>query len=129
MSKKSKKVILVVGLQLVIAVFFVLGAEKANRSVYILYQSYFADIFLPFGFYFLLSLAEYKHSVFKEWWVKALSVFVLCVTSETLQYFGIFALARVFDPMDFVMYGVGVGLAVVADRQIFSRFLSFWSYK
>ena len=57
MSKKSKKVVLVIGLQLVIAVFFVLGADRANRSAYILYQSYFADIFLPFGFYFLLLLA------------------------------------------------------------------------
>ena len=129
MSKKSKRNGLVIGIQLVIAAFFILGADRANRSLYILYQSYFADIFLPFGFYFLLSLVKNKHPVFKEWWVKALSVFVLCATSETLQYFGIFALARVFDPLDFVMYGLGVGLAIIVDRQIFSRFLSFWNHK
>ncbi|MFC1727287.1 hypothetical protein ACFL0Y_02070 [Patescibacteria group bacterium] len=129
MSKKSKRTGLVIGIQLVIAAFFVLGADRDNRSLYILYQSYFADIFLPFGLYFLLSLVEDKQSLFKKWWVKGLSVLALCSASEMLQYFGIFALARVFDPLDFVMYGMGVGLAVVVDRQIFSRFLSFWNYE
>lgn len=128
MRNKTKKVVLIVGLQLAIATFFILGAEKANRSLYILYQSYFADIFLPFGFYFLLFLIQFKHSLFEKWWIKGLLVFVFCATSEILQYFGIFALARIFDPIDFVIYGIGAGLAVVVDRQIFSRFLSFWKH-
>lgn len=129
MRDRTKKVTLVVGLQLVIAAFFILGAGKADRSLYIIYQSYFADIFLPFGFYFLLSLIEDKQTLFKKWWIKGLFVLALCATSEILQYFGIFALARVFDSMDFVMYGMGVGLAVVVDRQIFPRFFSFWNYE
>lgn len=128
MRNQSKKVTLVVGLQLVIAAFFILGADRANHSLYILYQSYFADIFLPFGFYFLLFLVQFQHSLFEKWWVKGLSVFALCASSEILQYFGIFALARIFDPIDFVMYGIGVGLAAVVDKQIFSRFLSFWKH-
>ena len=126
MGNKTKKVILIVGLQLVIATFFILGAEKANRSLYILYQSYFADIFLPFGFYFLLSLVEDQYPLFKKWWVKALSIFVLCTTSEILQYFGIFALARVFDPIDILMYGAGVSLAAFVDRRLFIKVFSFW---
>lgn len=128
MRNKTKRVVLVVGLQLVIATFFISGAERASPSLYVLYQSYFADIFLPFGFYFLLFLVQFQHSIFEKWWVKGLSVFILCATSEILQYFGIFALARIFDPIDFIMYGVGVGLAVIADTQIFSRFLSFWKH-
>jgi hypothetical protein len=126
MSNKSKKVVLVVGLQLVIAVFFISGVDRAYPSAYIIYQSYFADIFLPFGFYFLLTLVQDKHPVFKKWHVKALSIFTLCSTSEILQFFGIFALARVFDPLDFVMYGIGVLLAVFVDRKLFTKYLSFW---
>ncbi len=126
MSNKSKKVVLVVGLQLVIAVFFISGVDRAYPSAYIIYQSYFADIFLPFGFYFLLTLVQDKHSVFRKWHAKALSIFALCSTSEILQFFGIFALARVFDPLDFVMYGTGVLLAVFVDRKLFTKYLSFW---
>jgi len=126
MDRKPQKVTLVVGLELIIALVFILGARWTNTQVFILYQSYFADIFIPFGFYFLLSLAEYRHPIFKKWWVKASSVFALCAASEVLQFFGIFALARVFDPIDFVMYGVGVLLAAVVDRQIFAKYLSLW---
>ncbi len=53
-------------------------------------------------------------------------VFALCTTSEILQYFGIFALARVFDPIDIVMYGIGVLLASIVDRKVFTRIFSFW---
>jgi hypothetical protein len=127
MRNRTKKVILVVGLQLLIASVFIVGVSRTNYSLYILYHSYFADIFLPFGYYFLLSLPRFRHSLFNNWWVRGLSVFVLCATSETLQYFGIYALAKVFDPLDFVMYGIGVGLAILIDRQIFCRFLSFWN--
>ncbi len=113
-------------MQLFIAVFFILGADKTNRSFYILYQSYFADIFIPFGFYFLLSLKGEESKYFNIWWKKALVVFALCTTSEILQYFGIFALARVFDPIDTVMYGIGVLLASIVDRKVFTRIFSFW---
>jgi hypothetical protein len=127
MRNSTKKVILVVGLQLLIASVFILGVSRTNHSLYILYQSYFADIFLPFGYYFLLSLPRFQYSLFNNWWVRGLSVFVLCATSETLQYFGIYALATVFDPLDYVMYGIGVGLAILVDKQIFSRFLIIWN--
>ena len=67
-----------------------------------------------------------NHKQLKKWWVKALLVFGLCALSETLQYFGVFALARVFDPVDYLMYGVGVLSAAFVDRQIFTRMLPFW---
>jgi hypothetical protein len=126
MNRKAKKVRLIVGLELLIAFIFVLGAEWASRSVYVLFQSYFADIFLPFGFYFLLSIEDNKCRYLNTWWKKSIAIFALTATSETLQYFGIFALARVFDPVDYVMYGLGVLLAAFVDRLIFTRKFSFW---
>lgn len=47
------------------------------------------------------------------------------VFTEILQYFGIFALARVFDPIDFVMYGIGVLSVAFVDRKMFVRAF-FW---
>ncbi|MCD4685932.1 MAG: hypothetical protein K8S97_08350 [Anaerolineae bacterium] len=97
-----------------------------NESILKLYHSYFADIALPFAFYFLLTISETRHAFLKPWWIKALSVFALCTTSEILQYFGIFALARTFDPLDIVMYGLEVLLAVAVERGIFAPQLAFW---
>lgn len=126
MNNQSKRTKLIIFIQLIIALFFVVGADKASRSIYIQYQSYFADIFIPFGFYFLLSIKGDESRYFNAWWKKSLAIFLLCATSEILQYYGIFALARVFDPMDFVMYGLGVLLAAFVDRVIFTRTFSFW---
>ena len=126
MDKQNKRVRLVIFIELVIASIFIIGADWANRSSYIFFQSYYADIFLPFGFYFLLSIKGDDSKYFSAWWKKALAIFTLTATSETMQYFGIFALARVFDPLDYVMYGLGVMLAVLVDRVIFTKTFSFW---
>jgi hypothetical protein len=126
MKIKNKKVILVVFVQLVIAFFFVIGARWASRPVYIFYQSYFADIAIPLGFYFLLAIKGDESKYLNVWWKRVLAVFALTATSETLQYFGVFALARVFDPMDYLMYIIGVLLAAFVDRKIFTKAFSFW---
>jgi hypothetical protein len=126
MSDKDKRTIVVVILQLVLAMIFAASKNWMSGSMQVFYQSYFADVMIPFGFYFLLSLISDNHKQLQNWWVKALLVFGLCSLSETLQYFGVFALARVFDPVDYLMYGVGVLLAAFVDRQIFTRMLPFW---
>ena len=126
MSRPDRKRVVVVSIELVIAVLFVAGASPADPALQMLYQCYFADVAIPFGFYFLLSAQEGSVPALRYWWVKALAIFVLCATSETLQYFGIYALARVFDPVDYLMYGAGVLLAAFVDTQIFARVFGFW---
>jgi len=122
---KNKKTIVVVTL-LIVACFIVIGTEWAGETVHRLFHSYFADIALPFGFYFLLVLVEDKYKPVKRWYIKAAAVFFLCSLSETLQYFGVYALARVFDPLDYVMYALGVVLAAFVDRVIYKRMIGFW---
>lgn len=118
--------IVVISLQIVIVVLLILGAEFSTNSLRIYYYGYFADVVIPFGFYFLLFLIQDKLPVFEKWQVKALSIFSLCALSEFLQSLGIYAFARVFDPLDFVMYGIGVLAAAFVDRMIFHKYLSFW---
>jgi hypothetical protein len=122
---KSKKIVVVITL-LIIASVFVIGADWASETAHQLFHSYFADIAIPFGYYLLLALLEDKYRLIKKWYIKAGAVFVLCASSETLQYFGVYALARVFDPLDYVMYALGVILAVFVDRIAFRKMFRFW---
>ena len=126
MSKEQKKKAFIVSLQLVISLLLILGSKISNAQLRSLYASYFADILLPFGFYFLLVIVQTKAPVLNHWWGKALAVFILCATSEILQYFGIYALAVVFDPLDILMYAFGVLLAALLDRVLLTRLLPFW---
>ena len=97
MSEKNKRTIFVVVLQLGMAMFFIVSKSWMSGSMRVIYQSYFADVIIPFSFYFLLSLISDNHKQLKKWWVKALLVFGLCALSETLQYFGGVAASFILD--------------------------------
>jgi hypothetical protein len=47
--------------------------------------------------------------------------------AETCQYFGIPVLGSTFDPLDYLMYGMGAVSGVVVDTQVFSRMFGFWT--
>lgn len=126
-DNRSKKVAFVLGMQALIAAFVVAGVGSEYELTSSLYHSYFFDITLPFAFYFLLTLNEHQHPFLRPWWVKAAGVFALCATSEMLQFIGIYALARVFDPLDFIMYATGVLLAASFERAVLARYLPFWT--
>lgn len=121
-NKKSVVVILL----LLIACLFVIGGDWAGDTIHEFFHNYFADIAIPFGYYFLLVLFEDKFRPARKWYPKAAAIFVLCALSETLQYFGIYALARVFDPLDYLMYALGTCLAAFVDRMVFPRIFRFW---
>ncbi|HRY52691.1 MAG TPA: hypothetical protein P5089_02460 [Candidatus Portnoybacteria bacterium] len=122
MKIDRKKITIIVGIELSLALIFFIGADWASESVHRFFHSYFADIALPFGFYFLLIPNEDTFLFLRPWHNKALSVFLLVSTSEMLQYFGIYALATVFDPIDFVMYAGGVLLAALVDTKLISKY-------
>jgi hypothetical protein len=122
METRQKKITIVIGIELFISLIFFIGADWAGESVHRFFHSYFADIALPFGFYFLLILNEDSFLFLRPWHNKALAVFLLVSTSEILQYFGIYALASVFDPFDFLMYASGVLLAALADTKLISKY-------
>ena len=121
-----KKLKVVIPLEIAIAALFVVGAGWAGEAADRFFKSYFADIIIPFAFYFLLLLNENEVGGLKKWRNKAVVIFTMCAASETLQYFGIYALATVFDPLDFLMYATGTTLAVVVDRTVFKRVFGFW---
>ena len=81
------------------------------------------DILVPFAFYLLLTLQE--TALVQPWPVKALLVFGAAASVEIAQYVGVPIFGRTFDPLDIVMYGLGVALAVLLDTMLFPRCFEF----
>ena len=128
MSALAKRRAVVVGMALLLAASHVVGVARylpADLAVY--YASYFSDVSLPFGFYFLLVAAEARWPWVSSWAVKAAVIIGLASAAETAQYFGVPILGSTFDPLDYLMYFAGGLLAVLADRLVFSRVFAFWN--
>ena len=90
-----------------------------------LVNGYLMDVLVPLAFYLLLCLPEIPQ--LQPWQVKALLVFGASASVEVAQFLGVPILGRTFDPLDFLMYGLGVALAVLLDTVVFPRVFGFWA--
>jgi len=64
MKSSQKKKYLIVGIEILLGLMHVLGiGRNSNESMFTLSASYFSDLALPFGFYFLLVVNEDKVAV------------------------------------------------------------------
>jgi hypothetical protein len=128
MKKTAKKILVSVSILLLIAMIHIFRIGTwFSGSLYDLYYAYFSDVILPFGIYFLLCINEFSYPFLRRWGVKAAIVFAVAATAEICQGLGIAALGVTFDPLDFVMYGLGVLLAALVDTQVFARLFPFWN--
>ena len=122
------KILIVILIQVAIALVHVFRLGQIFQGqAYSLYYSYFSDFILPFGMYFLLSLNDMSILVFQRWYVKAGIIFVMTTFAEICQFFGIEVLGVTFDPIDILMYGIGVSFAAFIDVKVFSKYLGFWA--
>ena len=48
-------------------------------------------------------------------------VFTIGAITETMQYFGIPIFGETFDLLDYLMFGIGIGLAVIFEWIVLSR--------
>ncbi len=128
LSRSLPKVLVIILIQIAIALvhIFRLG-QIFQGQAYNLYYSYFSDLVLPFGAYFLLSLNEITIPVFRKWYLKAALIFGFTTFAEVCQFFGIDLLGVTFDPFDILMYAMGVSIAVFVDVQVFTKYIGFWA--
>jgi len=49
--------------------------------------------------------------------------------TEIAQFLGVPIFGQTFDPLDFVMFGIGVILAAILDIIVFPRIFDFWTLK
>jgi hypothetical protein len=118
----------------VVCVMILIAADQVFQighdlqgNLYALYCSYFADVYLPFGLYLLLCLAEADAPILRPWERKLAIAFLLPSLAETGQYLGIYVLGATFDPFDYLAYGVGAISAAIVDMRVFPRIFTFWA--
>ncbi len=117
----------IVSIMLLIAFAHIIDiGRQLQGTAFNLFKSYFSDIVMPFGFYFLLCADEQWIPVLKRWEAKLVIMFVMPSIAETCQYFGIPVLGSTFDPLDYLMYAIGVTFAAIVDTQVFPRIFDFW---
>lgn len=100
---------------------------EPQSTGWVLWLSYAKDLIQPFAFYFCLCLGE---RWLKTWRGRALTAFAIPTLLEIGQglYYQ-FSPSRYvgsFDPMDIIMYAIGVGLAVVVEQMVFVKTFKFW---
>ena len=125
-----KRTYVIVAIQLILAMGFIFRpVSNLPRDGYIFYQSYYADVMIPFSFYFLLSLNNITLVFLRNWKIKAAIIFLVMTTSEIFQYFDIYMFGVTFDPLDIVAFAVGTVMAVLVDMLLFPRIFGFWEIK
>lgn len=127
LSQRRKKVTLIVGIAVPIALLhFVTGPQYAGPFP-VFVNGYMMDILLPLAMYFLLCLSSENLPPLRHWWVKAILVFSVGLSVELAQWQGVPIFGRTFDPLDILMYALGVMLAAALDTLIFPNLFPFWN--
>jgi hypothetical protein len=110
---------LVVGIALGVgALHFVTGPDyRGPWPVFV--NGYMIDVLLPFAMVLVLGVAD--QSILRSRVARGALVFGVGAITETLQYFGVPIFGRTFDLLDYLMFGIGIGLAVVFERTVLSR--------
>ena len=121
-----KKVVIISIMILIALIHFFTGSNyKGPYPGFV--NGYLLDILVPFGFYFLLCLSKFP--LLKSWIVKSILMFGVASSTEIAQFFGVPIFGQTFDPVDFVMFGMGVILATILDIIVFPRIFDFWTPK
>ena len=128
-NSRGKTAVIVSILLLIALVHLFRVGTYLREDLFTLYYSYFSDIVVPFGMYFLLCLNDERVRFLRDWRVKAMLVFGVASSTEVMQAFGVPLLGQTFDRLDFVMFGGGVLLAALMDRFLFDRLLPCWTLK
>lgn len=100
---------------------------EPQSTAWQLWVSYANDLIQPFAFYFFLCLAECWLNTWKVRGLIAFAIPTLIEIGQGLYYqFTPTHYVGSFDPLDILMYAMGVGLAIFVERKIFAKLLKFW---
>ena len=128
---RHHRIRMIIGLSIVLVIASIhmfRASSYLEGAGYTLYYSYASDVTIPFGFYFLLCMNEINYLFLRKWYVKATIIFGLSSLTEILQAFGIHFLGVTFDPVDIIMFAVGVLVAVILDQLILKRAVPYWDW-
>jgi len=118
-----KKFVVVLIAVVVALLHFVTGPQYAGPFP-VFANGYLIDILLPMALYFLLCLVPLPF--LKPRHVKAILVLVFACAVEFAQFIGLPLLGRTYDPLDLLMYTLGILLAALLDSFVFPTLFGFW---
>ena len=80
---------------------------------------YLIDILLPFAMFLVFGISNI--SLLRPKWARAVAVFAVGATSESMPYFGIPLFGRTFDPLDYVAFAIGIGMGALFEILVIAR--------
>ena len=79
-------------------------------------NGYMIDILLPFAMFLLLGIADIR--LLRSRLLRFIAVFGAGACFETLQYFGVGIFGQTFDPLDYLMFILGLLCGVVFESTV-----------
>ncbi len=121
--KNKKSTYIIVSISIFVALLhFVIGPDYQGIFKHFI-RGYLIDILLPMNLYLLIQISLRKNiSVNNARIIGAIITVAFGTIVEILQLYEIEFLGRTFDPWDFLMYAIGVGLGIVIDLTIIDKF-------
>ena len=120
MSRISRnRKILVVGIAVGVGILHFFTGPEYRWPLRSFVTGYLIDILLPFAMYLVLGVTD--HAVLLSRIARGALVFGIGALAETLQYFGVPIFGRTFDPLDYLMFGIGIVAAAVFEWAVLSR--------
>lgn len=114
----NNRKVIVIFIAVVVGLLHFVTGPKYCGPFPVFVKGYMIDILLPFVMYLVLGIAEL--SILRSGIARGIFVFAIGAVVETLQSFGVPIFGRTFDPLDYLMYGIGIGLAVIFEKIVLS---------
>lgn len=121
--KNKKSIYFIVFISLFVGLLHFLFGPNYHGAFEKFIRGYLIDILLPLDLYLLLqiSLRDWV-AVPKARFIGAGFTFCFGILVEILQLNKVSIFGSTYDPLDILMYGIGVGLGVFIDLTIINRF-------
>lgn len=85
-------------------------------------QGYLIDLVLPMNVYLLLQISLRKQlPVRSSRLLGAMATMLIGISAELLQLAGFRIFGNTFDPLDILMYGLGIGLGLMIDMTLIDK--------
>lgn len=120
--KNYKSLLFIGGISLLIGgLHFVIGPDYSGWFRPFV-TGYLMDLLLPMNVYLLSQVALRKHyPVARSRWAGALGTFSIGLAVELLQFRGVPLFGSTYDPLDLLMYALGVVLGLGVDLGVLAR--------
>jgi len=120
--RNIKSVYLIVAISLTIGLLHFIIGPNYQGFLKDLINGYLIDLLLPLSIYLLFQIALRKFlTIIKSRIIGALTTFIIGLTVEILQLNDIPVFGSTYDPLDIVMYTIGVLLGLLIDVTIIDK--------